>query len=449
MKRVTTPTTRPLPFRWAPPEAARVFLAAAILGVFCSTTSLAVTPACTGYTGWNNQTNPRTDVAGLANTNFPEGSSSTYWGTALQGPMGTVVTILGRYPFGRFMSLEITTGDQLVDFVNDSNIVPDPGENNPFVSGTTNGTFTAYVVFGAKPAIPPPNTIYTGTLTYVHLAYRIYHSTDPNDPAAGATNPTVPELSVHGTALTNCPVQPLVNPPTATVWGRLGLVDWHGTAPTPDQKLPATNPAPWRIQDPGTAHYFPNGANYYMGVLLSREFLAPNTSYQIFVVRFKAPTYPNTRGGEPVYTPRQVRFWSFCTDDPYTTNVNRCVPDDFCPLDGEGYATFVVSDPGSKPSATALKKYRATWVAWGALDLSTDAVYDRSRKPWGLNTPVHYYNTLIYRQTLADPSFAQSMANISVLPPPQQKAAMGPYWPMSGYCTTASFEASGVNCIVP
>jgi len=411
-------------------------------------TLCATTPACTGYTGWNNQTNPRTDVAGLANTNFPEGSSTSYWGTGVQGPLGSVLTIHGRYPLARFMSLEITTSDVLVDFVNDTYIVPDPGENNPFVSGTVNGTYTAYVVFGPKPSSPAPNTIYSGNLTSVRLAYRIYHATDPNDPAAGATDPAIPDLLLDGQPLSNCPVQPIVQPPTATVWGRLALTDWHGTPPTDSQKLPASDPPAWAIQDPGTAHYFPNGANYYMGATLSREFLAPNTAHDIFVMRFKSPTFPRTRSGEAVYTPRQVRFWSFCTDDPFTTNVNRCVPDDASAINPNGYAGFVVSDPSSKPSDTALNKYYSKWVPWGALDLSTDVVYDRARAPWGLDTPVHYYNTLIYRQTLADPSFAQSMENIAKLPAAQQKAAMGAYWPVSGYCTKANFEASGLNCLL-
>ena len=407
-----------------------------------------VTPACSGYTGWNTQTNPQTDVAGRTNTNFPEASSTSYWGMGLQADIGTVMTIHGRYPFARFMSLELTTSDMLLDFVNDSNIVPDPGQNNPFVSGTTNGTFTAYVVFGAKPPAPAPNTLYTGSRTDVRLAYRIYHATDPNDPAAGATNPQTPLLSINGQPLTNCPVQPIVQPPTATVWGRLGLVNWHGTPPTDAQKITAFPTPTWRIVPPTEAHFYPNGANYYMGTTLSREFLTPNTSDEIFVVRFISPTYPKTRSGEPVYLSRQVRFWSFCTDDPYTTNVNRCIPDDAAAVNANGMTTFVVSDPGYKPSDTALSTYRARWIAWGALDLPGDVVYDRVKVAWGLDSQVHYYNSLIYRQTLADPSFTQSMEAISLLPVSQQKAAMGHYWPVSGYCTKASFEASGANCLM-
>jgi len=77
---------------------------------------------------------PTTDAAGLANTNFPEASSTSYFGTLLTAPIGTVFTIHGEYPLCRFMALEIYTSDQLVGFINDFQINPDPGTNNPFVS---------------------------------------------------------------------------------------------------------------------------------------------------------------------------------------------------------------------------------------------------------------------------------------------------------------------------
>ncbi len=85
-----------------------------------------------------------------------------------------------------------------------------------------------------------------------------------------------------------------------------------------------------------TGHYFSNGDNYYLGASLSREFLTPNTDKEIYVVRFKSPTLPHTRQGEAAYEDRQVRFWSLCTDDPYTTNVNRCVADSDALLDANG-----------------------------------------------------------------------------------------------------------------
>jgi hypothetical protein len=300
------------------------------------------------------------------------------------------------------------------------------------------------LVFGPKPAIPSPNTLYTGTLTAVSLVYRIYHATDPEDLPGGAA---LPDLWLNGESLSPCPVRPVIVPEDATVWGRLDNGDWFGTPPSPSSQLPAYNPPRSSIKDPFTTPYFPNGDNYYHVTTLSRQFLYPNTSKNLFVIRFKAPTYPKTRSGEPVHADRQVRFWSICTDDPYTTNVHRCIPDDDALLDPNGYATFVISDPGSKPSDEALARFHARWLVWGALALPTDVVYDRDDIPWGIDTPVHYYNTVIYRQTRANPSFAESLANVTKRPRSEWKAAMDAYWPVLGYCTKANFETYSVGCL--
>ena len=418
----------------------RCILCLAIPQVLC----FAVTPACLSFTGWSGQVNPQADTAGLANVHYPEASNTTYFVAAFHQNAGDVVTIRGRYPFARFMSLEIYPS-VTVSYINDSNIAPDPGQNNPFVSGTDHGTYTAYLVFGPQPDLPAQNTLYAGTQTDVVLAYRVYHTTDPNDPAGGVPEP---RLWMNGQQLDNCPVQPVIQPTTSTPWGRLDQGNWIGAPPTPAQQLAASYFPKWFLLSAAeTAGGFSNGANYYLQARLSRQYLAPNTSRDIFVLRFKAPTYPNTRKGEPAYLRHQVRFWSVCTNDNYTTNVVRCVPDDSIVLDANGYAVIVVSDPGSKPSAAALARYRATWLAWGALALPTDVVFDDHQAAWGTNTPVHFYSTVMFRQTLANSAFTQSFAAVFALPLSQQQAAMGAYWPVSGYCSSAGFESYGIYCL--
>ena len=392
------------------------------------------------------QSGPESDRSGFRNTNFPEASSTTYWSTQLSGNPGEVVVVKGRYPFARFTALELYTTDMLVDHLADVDIQPDPGQSNPYVSGAEAGTYTVTVLYGSKPSNPAPNTLYTGTLTSVTLMYRIYHSTDPTDPAGGATNPVLPTILVRGQPLVSCPVQPFLEVENVTPWGRLDDADFIGSAPSPDMQIPAFDPPVWFLADPYEGHYFPNGANYYLGTILSREFLQPNTDKALFVVRLKAPTFPNTRRGEPVYADRQVHFWSMCTDDPYTTNVNRCMPDDRVVLDDAGFATFVFSDRSTKPADWLLTKFKANWIALGALKRPTDVVYDRAWRPWGIDTPVHYYNVLVYRQTLAAPSFTQSFANVIKLPQDQWVAAMGDYWPVGGYCSSAAFAAVGYAC---
>jgi len=397
-------------------------------------------------TGWPVQGGPESDRTGLGNTNFPEASSTTYWTTKLSGVPGTTVTVAGRFPYGRFTALEVYTGDELVDHISDVDIQPDPGQNNPYVSGTDNGTYTVTVMFGPQPATKAPNTIYTGFLTSVVLMYRIYHATDANDPAGGARDPVLPALFVDGAWLQTCPVRPFLKISDSTPWGRLDDGGFIGSPPGPRTRIASFDPPVWSITAPYSAHYYPNGANFYMSATLSREFISPATGRTLYLVRFRAPTFPDTRAGEPVYADRQVHFWSMCTDDPYTTNVNRCLPDDAVVLDADGFATFVFSDRSTKPSDALLQQHKANWIALGALRRSTDVVYDRAQQPWGVNTPVHYYNALLYRQTLARGSFLQSFANVYKAPLDQQQAAMGDYWPVGGYCTAESFAAQGFAC---
>jgi len=110
----------------------------------------------------------------------------------------------------------------------------------------------------------------------------------------------------------------------------------------------------------------------------------------------------------------------------------------------------------------------ARWLAWGALNLTSDVIYASPRPrgtgtpvhyynwlmcrqtpagPWGTGTPAHYYNWLMYRQTHAGPTFTQSLAAVHELAPHPQRTAAGPYWPTTGYCTRTGFEIHGIRCL--
>ena len=58
-----------------------------------------------------------------------------------------------------------------------------------------------------------------------------------------------------------------------------------------------------------------------------------------------------------------------------------------------------------------------------------------------------YYGIVMYRQTLAHPSFTQSIDNVANLPFWERRGAMGDYLPDIGYCSAANFQALGANCI--
>ena len=179
------------------------------------------------------------------------------------------------------------------------------------------------------------------------------------------------------------------------------------------------------------------------------EFFAPPYNNDMAVIRIKAPTFVNTQGGEPPYwstTTRQVRFWSICSNEPQTTGVVRCAPDYRTPI-RDGYTTVVISDP---PTGLRTRSWRSTlkWIPWGAL-MPGDTVYDEFDQPKTNADGVFYQGMVLYRQTMANPSWNQSSTAVGKLPRDQWRPAMGDYWPTSGYCTAADFVAFGAGCFVP
>jgi hypothetical protein len=400
--------------------------------------------SCVNYQAWQGQSNPRSDSSGFSNHAYPE-ANATYWSTVLNLPLGSTVTIKGRFPLARYMALQIYDSDRnVLSAINDVAINPDPGQNNPYRSGTAQGTYTVQLVFGRQPFRgPAPNTIYTANQVQVGLVYRIYYSNNPDDLTGGTFDPVLPNLTVSGTTLTSCPPSPIITPEDATVWGRLDNIDYVGTPPA---KVRAVGPPYWvfSVTNPLTP-YYPSQDNSYMSAVISREYLNPPDSNDMVVIRMKPPTFDDTQAGVPPYAPANVRFWSMCQDEPMTTMVVRCIPDRAAAM-LNGFVTFVISDPGKRPADAVLSQWGASWIAWGALEPG-DVVYDINMNPLTNSNGVFYYGLILYRQTMASPAFAQSIANVSQLPISQRQAAMGDYWPIIGYCTAAQFQALGAGCI--
>ena len=157
--------------------------------------AMPVEPGCEGFQAWTSQSNPRSDSTGLKNSAYPE-ANATYWATQLTGTPETMVTIHGRYPLARYMSFQVYDNNRnVLDSLNDVTINPDSGQNNPYRTGTAQGTYTVQLIFGRKPAKPRANTIYTAGLATAALVYRIYYSNNPED-LSGST--PLPSITVDG-----------------------------------------------------------------------------------------------------------------------------------------------------------------------------------------------------------------------------------------------------------
>ncbi len=409
-------------------------------------------PGCTAQEAWPVQANPSTDPIGKNNINFPL-DVGTYWAMELAGSPGSSVTIKGQFPAARYMALQVYDSNQnvLADLRDDA-IDPDPGQNNPYrgSSSTAQGTYTVQLVMGPEPAEPPPNTLYTGSATAVILIYRVYYPNDylsnPDDVTGGTVSPVLPTLISGGVTLPTCPPRPVITPQAATVWGTLSGNNFVGVAPP--VAMPAFNPPRWLLTGTNsrTADY-PNQDNNYMTAILSREYLTAPYNYDLAVIQMQAPTFTDTQAGVPPYAGADVRFWGMCTDELLSTGVVRCIPDDQAP-NVNGMVTFVISDPSKQPPASVLSQWGASWLAWGALQPS-QYVYNAKADILTNADGVYYYNLVMYRQTLANPAFTSSIANVSQLPLVLQQAAMGGYWPKIGYCKLQDFQTFGPACIGP
>jgi hypothetical protein len=408
-------------------------------------TRVAAQSNCQGYQAWVVQANPQTDAVGKSNINYPD-ADATYWVTNLIYSQRTVITVMGQFPLARYMSFELYDAKgNYVDGIDDVQINPDPGQNNPYVSGEAQGTYTLSVVFGSQPREgSASNTIYTGNVNAVALVYRLYYPDTPTNLPGGPVNPVLPEVIAGGTALSTCPPAPIISPITDSLYGRLNLIDYIGTPPANQPSTPAAPKWSFTVTGPNTP-YSANVNNSYLSASIDRAFLTAPYNYNMVVIQMMPPTYDNTQAGVAPYAPAQVRYWSMCENEPMSTAVVRCVPDNQAAA-LNGMATFVICDPSYVPSAAVLSQWGATWIPWGAME-NSDVIYNDRGQALTNADGVFYYGEIIYRQTLANPDFTQSIANVANLPAVSRQAAMGAYYPSIGYCTSVAFAQYGAGCI--
>jgi hypothetical protein len=113
----------------------------------------------------------------------------------------------------------------------------------------------------------------------------------------------------------------------------------------------------------------------------------------------------------------QLRYWSFCTNAA-TTQFLACAQDDQIPTDANGFYTIVVSTAAGRPS-NATEACGVKWLPKGASPQST----------------------LILRNMLPDPSFAQAVQNARQ---GNEQPTMGDFYPRGQYFLHAdAFEQLG------
>lgn len=392
----------------------------------------------------------RSDLDTL-NVAFPD-ESATYWATRFTSVPGTSLVISGAYPFARYFSFHAYDEPQRpVGSLADIEIDPDPGSGNPFRDATApvdveHRRYTVRVEFTAAPADPAPNTFYAGATQEGSpnpagfIIYRVYVPDDPADLAGGVPLPSVTLEGAGGAvAVPFGQCEPL--PPSTG--GQLNETikdsDFPDEVPRVLPFPGATNPpsferffgvdrAVWNrvpsnpVTDPlprSRGGFYSNEHIAYMTGRISRQW------GDVFVMRARAPTFPDTRAGVPVTTSAQLRYWSVCQNEFATQRFVACTADYQTPLDDQGFFTIVISDPTDRP-ANATDENKVRWLPWGG---------------------AYYDGLVIYRHMLADAGFAQAIQDVPEGTP--ALTVLGEYYPRTGYCEKAAFEESGAACLGP
>jgi hypothetical protein len=351
-----------------------------------------------------------------------------YWYGALANTPGTEEEITGTYPAARYFSLTMYDSTQSpIGTLYDQKIVPDPGSYNPYTGPGKPGQakrFTVHILFTAAPKVKAPNTLYAGSLTGPTTAGPdvVLREYLPNGgvsatKAGGVALPQQVVESSSGKALATeaaCSAEPpdaLADP-----WAI-----YASLSATPGQPTPAadgTTAVPAWGQAFGSAGANPQNA-----------YLVTNVDHhwgQLVVFHFKAPSFPNTAAGQPVYRHHQLRYWSLCVYDSSGTVGWACIPDEDVPQ-RHGWVTFVVSDVAHRPAnATA-----ADGVAW---------------LPWG---PVNQIQ-LVERNMLPSANFAGAAQRLEN-PADNLRAPkiMGDYYPTTAYCSEQTFARGGWQACLP
>ena len=386
---------------------------------------------------------------------FPD-SGAVYWTAQITMPPGSYIVFKGRFTHARYQSLntyDVTTHAP-VDGLDDVDTAPDPGAVNPFrVGADRDATHRSYTVRMYDTPVPasgrPPNALYAGVAgqTGQDVVYRVYvPDTFTRAGLTGGVGLPTPVLHLaNGSVLSGAAActalqakrgqLPLTSLPRAAYQA---LRDQPGkplnwpAAPTPIFR--AYYNTAFSIAcgyqgqcsgDPArTGGQYSNVDNQYMSAFVSRGFRAG----PVLVLHGKLPTTPRTGPDVRRTGTGQLRYWSICQNESlYTTIGSGCVYDSEISLNRDREYTIVTSLRSQRP-ANAVAHCGVAWIPWPS---AGDG--DGHRKD-GL---------LLVRNMLPAQSFHHAIQDTTT--PGDERAVLGPYYPVGHYTTAAAFERRGCH----
>jgi hypothetical protein len=405
----------------------------------------AATSSCFWVGPYTTKRGPRYNQA------FPD-AGAVYWTARYTPPAGATLRLTGKFAHARYQSLSsygTATGGP-VDSLNDISTKPDRGSVNPFKTGARrNSTKRAYTLTVSTAASPgagarrPRNTLYAGVpgRSDQELIYRVYLADEGRD-LTGGTGLPAPELKLaDGTVLRGpdaCAVLHATGReleasslPLSTY---LALRDQPNQPPT----FPAVNPprfgayysTAYTLQcvyqgncDPHPARtggQYSNVDNSYVGAFLNRGFGS------VLVLRGKLPETPATRAGGRRMRRGQLRYWSLCQNESFTTTAGAgCLYDEQVPIDRHRRYVIVTSRPADRPK-NARRRCGVGFIPWPARGDGAG----------------HPDDALLLLRNMLPSSGFHHPAQATKVPGDEEKV-MGPYLPRGRYTTTRQFERRG------
>jgi hypothetical protein len=397
--------------------------------------------------------------------------NSTYWFAIMEMPAGSLLTLKGRFPHGRYLQYALYRSDPLGGFTAtgeafvDNQIQPDPGSTNPFVPGADrraeNRAYSltiANVDAPEDPADREPNTLYAGVGNKIQIVYRVYLPDVGCDGSGDVGLPTYTATLADGTELSADDVRSRFNQPLLQgVAPGMPVAKWRALCESPDND-PALTPETTPARNPAVLERYFNNTYSLISVFKSPAVRAtvshavetgfggdPITLFlmgfvsrrfgPLLVIRGKMPTFPDTfkgqdGGGLEVMTDWQSRYWSVIMSEAPPSGMGAdALTDMQVPLDADRNYTIVVCRPDDRP-ANATDENGVAWMDWGTRGEGLDD--EKNRTDFGL---------ILFRFMYNNPEWANNPDTI--VEPGTEAEVMGPYFPRLSYTTTEDFEAQG------
>jgi hypothetical protein len=355
------------------------------------------------------------------------------------------MTIKGTYPNARYFSFTAYDTDSskfvsgIAGSLYDAQITPDSGSANPFVK-SGNGTYTVVI---SRTGQTSGNTIKVSS-DFAWVVLRLYVPNADRSLSGQSLMGGVPLPTIYVTKNGVSQELDTCSPPymlkdvivfLQTVFP--SGIDLKGSEGTPSSDrlwfAPPANPP---------LVLLPNPDNKYIGMF-------PGDKYQpgrIIVIRGKAPGFPGTFDGWPIWMPSRgfrsvdVRFWSLCNYDlALPVPVVGCVSDLTANLE-DGHYTVVISDDLIRPDWL---RHNIDWLPWGD-EQYPKTIFMRNMLP-ATSFPHSIQKAIAYPCTF-DFNFPTLPERDPVDAAGQcAQQVMGDYYPVAAWCDKATFIAGGVR----